>query len=75
MLIDVTKGSVEEVREQPLTVWKDGPVTGALIEAEGKASVGRDMMGACGRQEIASMAAISALTFRAGASYRSASWF
>jgi serine/threonine-protein kinase len=40
ILLDVTKGSVEEAREQPLTVWKDGPVTGALIEPEGKAPAG-----------------------------------
>jgi serine/threonine protein kinase len=37
ILVDVTKGSVEEAREQIMTVWKDGPVTGALIRAEGKA--------------------------------------
>jgi serine/threonine protein kinase len=40
ILLDVTKGSVEEAREQPLTVWKDGPVTGALIEPHGKAPAG-----------------------------------
>lgn len=40
ILVDVTKGSVEEAREQPLTVWKDGPVTGALIRPEGKAPAG-----------------------------------
>ena len=40
ILLDVTKGSAEEAREQPLTVWKDGPVTGALIRAEGKAPAG-----------------------------------
>jgi serine/threonine-protein kinase len=40
ILLDVTKGSVEEAREQPLTVWKDGPVTGALIEPQGKAPAG-----------------------------------
>jgi serine/threonine-protein kinase len=40
ILLDVTKGSVEEAREQPHTVWKDGPVTGALIRPEGKAPAG-----------------------------------
>ena len=40
ILLDVTKGSVEEAREQPETVWKDGPVTGALIRPEGKAPAG-----------------------------------
>ncbi|MDC0707146.1 protein kinase [Stigmatella sp. ncwal1] len=40
ILLDVTKGSDEESREQPLTVWKDGPVTGALIDPEGKAPAG-----------------------------------
>ena len=40
ILLDVTKGSVEEAREQPLAVWKDGPVTGALIEPHGKAPAG-----------------------------------
>ncbi|MDC0711707.1 protein kinase [Stigmatella sp. ncwal1] len=40
ILLDVTKGSVEEAREQPLAVWKDGPVTGALIEPQGKAPAG-----------------------------------
>jgi serine/threonine-protein kinase len=40
ILLDVTKGSVEEAREQPLAVWKDGPVTGALIEPKGKAPAG-----------------------------------
>jgi serine/threonine kinase PknH len=45
ILVDVTKGSVEEAREQPLTVWKDGPVTGSLIRAEGKAPVGTRLDG------------------------------
>jgi serine/threonine-protein kinase len=40
ILLDVTKGSAEEAREQPLATWKDGPVTGALIRAEGKAPAG-----------------------------------
>ena len=40
ILLDVTKGSDEEAREQPLAVWKDGPVTGALIDPEGKAPAG-----------------------------------
>ncbi|ADO69780.1 serine/threonine protein kinase [Stigmatella aurantiaca] len=40
ILLDVTKGTYEEQREQPTTVWKDGPVTGALIRAEGKAPAG-----------------------------------
>jgi len=40
ILLDVTKGTYEEAREQPLAVWKDGPVTGALIRAEGKAPAG-----------------------------------
>jgi serine/threonine-protein kinase len=40
ILLDVTKGSVEEAREQPETVWKDGPVTGALIKPRGKAPAG-----------------------------------
>jgi serine/threonine-protein kinase len=48
ILLDVTKGSVEDleaVRAQPLTVWKDGPVTGALIDAEGKAPAGTRLDG------------------------------
>jgi len=45
ILVDVTKGSVEEARDQPLTVWKDGPVTGALIRAEGKAPAGTRLDG------------------------------
>jgi serine/threonine-protein kinase len=45
ILLDVTKGTVEEAREQPLTVWKDGPVTGALIKAEGKAPAGTRLDG------------------------------
>ncbi len=45
ILVDVTKGSVEEAREQPETVWKDGPVTGALIRAEGKAPAGTRLDG------------------------------
>jgi serine/threonine-protein kinase len=48
ILLDVTKGSVndlEELRAQPLTVWKDGPVTGALINAEGKAPAGTRLDG------------------------------
>jgi hypothetical protein len=40
ILLDVTKGSAEEAREQPDAVWKDGPVTGALIKPEGKAPAG-----------------------------------
>ncbi|KFE69234.1 serine/threonine protein kinase [Hyalangium minutum] len=40
ILLDVTKGSAEEAREEPLTVWKDGPVTGALIRPQGKAPAG-----------------------------------
>ena len=40
ILLDVTKGTYEESREQPDAVWKDGPVTGALIRAEGKAPAG-----------------------------------
>jgi serine/threonine protein kinase len=40
ILLDVTKGSDEEAWKQPLAVWKDGPVTGALIRAEGKAPAG-----------------------------------
>jgi serine/threonine-protein kinase len=40
ILLDVTKGSVEEAREQPLAVWKDGPVTGALIKPHGNAPAG-----------------------------------
>ncbi|MDY7230617.1 serine/threonine protein kinase [Hyalangium rubrum] len=40
ILLDVAKGSFEEAREQPDAVWKDGPVTGALIEPEGKAPAG-----------------------------------
>ncbi|SEN35593.1 Serine/threonine protein kinase [Stigmatella aurantiaca] len=40
ILLDVTKGTYEEAREQPLAVWKDGPVTGALIDPEGKAPAG-----------------------------------
>ncbi|WP_224249097.1 serine/threonine protein kinase [Hyalangium gracile] len=45
ILVDVTKGSVEEAREQNRTVWKDGPVTGALIRAEGKAPAGTRLDG------------------------------
>ncbi len=45
ILVDVTKGSREEAREEPFTVWKDGPVTGALIEAEGKAPAGTRLDG------------------------------
>jgi serine/threonine-protein kinase len=45
ILLDVTKGSVEEAREQPLTVWKDGPVTGALIRPHGKAPAGMRLDG------------------------------
>ncbi len=48
ILLDVTKGSVEDleaVRAQPLTVWKDGPVTGVLIDAEGKAPAGTRLDG------------------------------
>jgi serine/threonine protein kinase len=40
IVLDVTKGTVEEQRGQPPTVWKDGPVTGALIIAAGKAPAG-----------------------------------
>ncbi|WP_225410284.1 serine/threonine protein kinase [Stigmatella hybrida] len=40
ILLDVTKGTYEEAREQPHAVWKDGPVTGALTRAEGKAPAG-----------------------------------
>jgi serine/threonine protein kinase len=40
ILLDVTKGNLEEAREQPLAAWKDGPVTGALNEAYGKAPAG-----------------------------------
>jgi len=47
ILLDVTKGSLdlEELRAQPVTVWKDGPVTGALIDAEGKAPAGTRLDG------------------------------
>ncbi|WP_224372349.1 serine/threonine protein kinase [Hyalangium versicolor] len=45
ILLDVTKGSVEEQREQPFPVWKDGPVTGALIDPEGKAPAGMRLDG------------------------------
>jgi len=45
ILVDVTKGSVEEAREQPDTVWKDGPVTGALIRPEGTAPAGTRLDG------------------------------
>jgi serine/threonine protein kinase len=45
ILVDVSKGTREEAREDPLTVWKDGPVTGALIEAEGKAPAGTRLDG------------------------------
>jgi serine/threonine-protein kinase len=45
ILLDVTKGTVEEARQQPWTVWKDGPVTGALIDAEGKAPAGTRLDG------------------------------
>ena len=34
ILLDVTKGTVEEARANNRAVWKDGPVTGALIDAE-----------------------------------------
>ncbi|WP_224250226.1 serine/threonine protein kinase [Hyalangium gracile] len=40
ILLDVTKGSLEEADEQPLAVWKDGPVTGALIRPHYKAPAG-----------------------------------
>jgi serine/threonine-protein kinase len=41
ILLDPTKGTVEEQRgQQPPLVLKDGPVTGALIHAEGKAPAG-----------------------------------
>jgi serine/threonine kinase PknH len=40
ILLDVTKGSAEEAREQPDAIWKDGPVTGALIEPHYKAPAG-----------------------------------
>jgi len=40
ILLDVTKGNLEEQRGKPPTVWKDGPVTGALINAAGKAPAG-----------------------------------
>lgn len=45
ILVDVTKGSVEEARENNRAVWTDGPVTGALIRAEGKAPVGTRLDG------------------------------
>jgi serine/threonine-protein kinase len=45
ILIDVTKGSAEEAREHPLTVWRDGPVTGALIYPLGKAPAGMRLDG------------------------------
>ena len=45
ILVDVTKGSFEEARERLFTVWKDGPVTGALIEAERKAPAGTRLDG------------------------------
>jgi serine/threonine-protein kinase len=45
ILVDVTKGSAEEAREYPETVWKDGPVTGELRRAEGKAPVGTRLDG------------------------------
>jgi serine/threonine-protein kinase len=47
ILLDVTKGSldIEEIRADLLTVWKDGPVTGALLEAEGKAPAGTRLEG------------------------------
>ncbi|MDC0711720.1 protein kinase [Stigmatella sp. ncwal1] len=45
ILLDVTKGTVEEQRGQPPTVWKDGPVTGALIEADGNAPAGTRLDG------------------------------
>jgi serine/threonine protein kinase len=45
ILLDVTKGTLEEQRQQPLTVWKDGPVTGALGMAEGKAPEGTRLDG------------------------------
>ncbi|WP_224364060.1 serine/threonine protein kinase [Hyalangium versicolor] len=45
ILLDVTKGDAEEARENPLTVWKDGPVTGALIEPLGKAPAGMRLDG------------------------------
>jgi hypothetical protein len=46
LIVDVTKAqSVDEMRVDPLTVFKDGPVTGALIDAEGKAPAGTRLDG------------------------------
>jgi serine/threonine protein kinase len=45
ILLDVTKGTVEEARAQRFTVFKDGPVTGALIDAEGNAPAGTRLDG------------------------------
>jgi serine/threonine-protein kinase len=45
ILLDVTKGTVEEQRVAPRPVWKDGPVTGALIRAAGKAPEGTRLDG------------------------------
>jgi serine/threonine-protein kinase len=45
ILLDVTKGTVEEARANIRAVFKDGPVTGALINAEGKAPAGTRLDG------------------------------
>jgi serine/threonine-protein kinase len=45
ILLDVTKGTAEEARTNMLAVFKDGPVTGALINAEGNAPAGTRLDG------------------------------
>jgi serine/threonine-protein kinase len=47
IVLDVTKGSVEELRGKgpAPTVWKDGPVTGAVAVLEGKAPEGTRLDG------------------------------
>jgi hypothetical protein len=46
IVLDVTKGTWDEARVQPLTVWKDGPVTGEIaFRAEGKAPIGTRLDG------------------------------
>ena len=45
LLLDVTKGTLEEARANNRAVWKDGPVTGALADPEGKAPAGTRLDG------------------------------
>jgi serine/threonine protein kinase len=50
LIVDVTKAlgvdrAKVEMREDPCTLFKDGPVTGALIKAEGKAPMGTRLDG------------------------------